>query len=388
MLPIAGADVWPIAAPSGLMTAMRCRTTILLFFLVIVTTPVRGQDADGAPALPDDLQLEVLPLPEAAREALEARGTAKHVLSDPEWHTWGASVVRGEDGRWHLFHSRWPRATAFTGWLPLSQIAHAVADDPAGPYEHLGVALAGRGPGHWDAVSAHNPVIARFDGHCYLYYISTRIADEGADLAAIASTGYAHGSWKELREAQRTGVAVADSPDGPWRRLDAPILEPSGPIETLTVNPAVARAPDGTVLLIVKGDRPGTPGFVRSQALALAPTPTGPFEIQPEPVIDDRDTEDAALWYDPRRRRFYAVFHAHDHIGLITSADGRRWEGATHPVVLRKGAAVAFDDGTRWPVDRLERPFVLLDGEGVPSHLFVAVKRGDESANLALPLRR
>ena len=49
---------------------------------------------------------------------------------------------------------------------------------------------------------------------------------------------------------------------------------------------------------------------------------------------------------------------------------------------------VAFDDGSRWPVDRLERPFVLLDAKDAPSHLFVAVKRGDESANLALPLRR
>jgi hypothetical protein len=372
------------------MTARTSRTPVALLLALLVATPLRGQEADSrrAEAAADDLRLAVLPLPVEARAALEGRGIARHVLSDPDWHTWGASVVRGDDGRWHLFHSRWPRATAFTGWLSLSQVAHAVADDPAGPYEHVGIALAGRGPGHWDAVSAHNPVITRFDGRCYLYYISTRTADEDADLGAIASTGYAHGSWKELREAQRTGVAVADSLEGPWQRLDAPILEPSGPIETLTVNPAVARAPDGTILMIVKGDKPDTPGFVRSQALALAPTPTGPFEIQPEPVIDDRDTEDAALWYDPRRRRFYAVFHAHDHIGLITSADGRRWQRAAHPVVLRKDTAIAFADGTRWPVDRLERPFVLLDDAGLPSHLLVAVKRGDESANLALPLAR
>jgi hypothetical protein len=372
------------------MTATSLGNPAALLLLLLAAIGGRGQGPDmpGPHPRPDDLVLQVLPLPASAREALEDRGRTKHVLVDPEWHTWGASVVRGDDDRWHLFHSRWPRATAFTGWLPLSQIAHAVADDPAGPYRHVGVALEGRGPGHWDAVSAHNPVIARFDRRCYLYYISTRMADEGADLAAIASTGYAHGRWRELRDAQRTGVAVAESLDGPWGRLDAPLLEPAGPIETLTVNPAVARAPDGTVLLIVKGDKPDTPGFVRSQALAVAPTPIGPFEIQPEPVIGDRDTEDAALWYDPRRERFYAVFHAHDHIGLVTSADGRRWERADHPVVLRKDAAIAFDDGTRWPVERLERPFVLLDSEGVPSHLFVAVQRGEESANLALPLAR
>ena len=31
---------------------------------------------------------------------------------------------------------------------------------------------------------------------------------------------------------------------------------------------------------------------------------------------------------------------------------------------------------------------MLLDAQGAPSHLFVAVKRGDRSANVALPFAR
>jgi hypothetical protein len=374
------------------MACMNPTSKLALLVALLAWGPVQDRQAPATSPPPgasaDDLVLEVLPLPAAARAALEAHTPARHVLADPDWHTWGASVARGDDGRWHLFGSRWPRARTFTGWLTQSEIAHAVADDPAGPYRYVGVALVGRGGEHWDAVSAHNPLVVRFDGRYYLYYIGTHTDDAGLDMAEVATTGYAHASWMSVRNAQRTGVAVAGSPDGPWRRRDAPVVEPAGPIETLTVNPAVTRAPDGTWLMIVKGDRRGGARGVRSQALAVSDSPTGPFEVQPEPAIGDRDTEDAALWYDPLRTRFYAVFHAHDHIGLITSADGRSWAPAAHPVVLRKDAAIALDDGTRFVVDRLERPFVLLDDENIPSHLFVAVKRGDLSANLALPLAR
>jgi len=365
----------------GILLAASC-------VLALLSSGLQVPDPATGDACADDLTLEILPLPAAAREALEGRATARHVLADPEWHTWGASVVQGDDGRWHLFHSRWPRALSFQGWLTRSQIAHAVADDAAGPYRHVGVTLAGAGGERWDSVSAHNPLIVRFEGRCYLYYIGTHTDDAELDLTDVATTGYAHAAWMNVRNAQRTGVAVADSLDGPWRRHDAPIVEPSGPIQTLTVNPAVARGPDGTWLMIVKGDKRGGARGVRSQALAVASSPTGPFAVQPEPAIGDRDTEDAAMWYDTRRARFYAVFHAQYHIGLITSADGRRWQPAAHPIVLRKDAAIAFDDGTRLAVDRLERPFVLLDDEGVPSYLFVAVKRGDDSANVALPLAR
>ena len=40
----------------------------------------------------------------------------------------------------------------------------------------------------------------------------------------------------------KTGVAVAPTINGPWTRMDQPLIEPSGPIPTLTVNPAIARA--------------------------------------------------------------------------------------------------------------------------------------------------
>jgi hypothetical protein len=50
--------------------------------------------------------------------------------------------------------------------------------------------------------------------------------------------------------------AVADSPDGPWRRFDKPIVDvspdPQAPDALMTSNPAVTARPGGGVLLIYK----------------------------------------------------------------------------------------------------------------------------------------
>ncbi len=310
----------------------------------------------------------------------------ENVFRDPDYFNWGASILRGEDGTYHLFYARWPRAYGFTGWLTHSEVAHAVSDDPAGPYTYLGTVLQGRRGEYWDAITAHNPKIKYFEGKYYLYYIGTHA--EGypmteEKLVEVAHTGYSHPLWTVLRENQRTGVAVASSLDGPWERLDAPIIEPSGPITTLTVNPAIARGPDGTYFLIIKGDKPNETRFIRHQAMATAPSPTGPFSMQSRPVIDYMDTEDVSLWYDDEDRRFYAIFHAHDFIGLITSADGLSWEKAEYFEVTKK--RLQLQEGSLLQPDRMERPFVLVE-EGKPRVLCLAVKKGDDSYTVFVPL--
>jgi hypothetical protein len=86
----------------------------------------------------------------------------------------------------------------------------------------------------------------------------------------------------------------------------------------------------------------------------------------------------------PVADRFYAVFHAHTYIGMMTSPDGLNWERARQYQLTAK--AIPFDDGTVWQPDRMERPFVLTDEQGTPVMLHVACRKGDMSANIALPL--
>jgi alpha-L-fucosidase len=209
------------------------------------------------------------------------------------------------------------------------------------------------------------------------------IADAGRE--ELSRTGGKHPRWMEIRNNQRTFVAVSNSLDGPWTISKGPIVEPALTIERLTVNPAVERGPDGTYVMILKGDKPGEKRFIRNQAVATAPRPDGPWTIQPKAAIDDMDTEDVSLWYAKAFNRFFAVFHAHTFIGMIESANGLDWRRAKQFELTKR--AIAFDDGVTWIPDRMERPFVLAGADGRPQVLFVACKKGDHSANIALPLK-
>lgn len=64
--------------------------------------------------------------------------------------------------------------------------------------------------------------------------------------------------------------------NGPWKRLDKPIIEPSGPITTLTDNPAIVKGEDGKYYLIVKWDNPNEERFIRHQAITISDSPIGP----------------------------------------------------------------------------------------------------------------
>lgn len=304
---------------------------------------------------------------------------------DPDWFNWGGSILRGDDGTYYLFYSRWPRHTGFLSWLTHSEIAVATSDHPAGPWTYHCTVLRGRGPGHWDAVMAHNPKIKKFGDRYYLYYISTTSDLEGDALLATARGGYQHPNWAALRNAQRIGVATAASPLGPWTRRDRPLLEPSPPLHTLAVNPAITRRPDGGYLMMVKGDRSPRPGSKRIQAVAVADQPDGPFTVRPEPAIRDIDTEDASLWYDRERERYYAVFHAHTHYGLITSTDGTHWQQARHAPFAPKGFMA--EDGTLFRAGRMERPNVHLNDRGVPEVFITSYRQGDDTAILTIPLQ-
>ncbi len=310
-----------------------------------------------------------------------------NIFKTKGYYNWGASIIKGDDGKYHLFYSRWKKDKTFTGWLTHSEIAHAVSKNPEGPWKYRETVLKGRKGDHWDAITAHNPKIKYFEGKYYLYYCATNLGGRSFtedELIETALTGYSHPNWKILRPNQRTGVAVSESLDGPWKRMDKPIIEPSGPITTLTVNPAIERGKEGNYYLIVKGDKPNEIRFIRNQAIAISNSPTGPFEIQPKPVIDYLDTEDMSLWYDTDLDYFYAVFHAHSFIGMVSSPDGIHWKKATEYSLMPK--TVPLKNREALKPDRLERPFVYSE-DGKARVLSLAVKKGDESYCIFIPIK-
>ena len=319
-----------------------------------------------------------------------------NILSNPDYYNWGSSIVKGEDGKYHLFYAQMSKKLGFGTWLTDGIISHAVSDSVAGPYVHKEVVLKGRGPGYWDAYTAHNPWIKYFNGKYYLYYMSTNTSERTLSEAEWDEARHKDISYEFralVRKNQRIGVAVSESVNGPWKRFDKPIVEPAGPIEQITCNPAVTQRPDGGFIMIVRGDTPGIEyagdwptlqELKRSQAIALSNSPMGPWKIQSKAAVGNLNAEDPAIWYDEKRKRYYGIYHAFGYIGMITSVDGVNWDKAKHYKVLDK--AIKKADGSEISAQKLERPFIYAEN-GVAKVLTVAVMDGGNTYSLCIPLK-
>ena len=90
--------------------------------------------------------------------------------------------------------------------------------------------------------------------------------------------------------------------------------------------------------------------------------------------------EDPCMWYDKKRKRFYAAAKYYSDskvlapqfgaLVLITSEDGMHWVPAKHSLIsLRE---LHFENGTTVSLSHLERPFVVTDKNGQPVALFAA----------------
>ncbi len=350
----------------------------LFFVLMGLAGAARAADGDL------DLGAMVQPAPADAK------------FAEPDYHVWCGAPTRTADGKCHLYYSRWPANKGFApGWALYSEIAYAVADKPEGPYRFVSVALPARGREFWDGTTTHNPNILQKDGKFYLFY--------------MGNTG--DGQYPTHRNNQRVGVAVAEKPDGPWKRFDKPIVDVSADksaFDSLCVtNPAAAVRPDGGILLIYKAVQyvEGKPmgGRVRYGA-ALSNNPEGPYVKTPGHIFeagnDDGKTwmlaEDPFIWFSkPYGNRYYAI--ARDVVGKFTGAsggialfeseDGLQWKPAAHPKVLDR--RFNWADGTTSNTN-VERPALLLT-DGVPTMLFGATdgyrKDGKPSFNVHIPLK-
>lgn len=76
---------------------------------------------------------------------------------------------------------------------------------------------------------------------------------------------------------QRIGVAVADSPDGPWQRFDKPVVDvgvdADAPDALMTSNPAVTPRPEGGVLMVYKAVGKKRPGRAPGRDRRLSDRP-------------------------------------------------------------------------------------------------------------------
>ncbi|MFT3981944.1 MAG: glycoside hydrolase family protein [Ferruginibacter sp.] len=297
------------------------------------------------------------------------------ILELEGYYVWCNSPVLAPDGKVHLYFSRWKAEKKMSGWINGSEIAHAVAASPEGPYEVTGTILAPRGPGFWDASTCHNPLIRIFNGKYYLYYM---------------------GNSNGKTNTKRIGLATSNSPEGPWTRADAPILLPGSEGEWddhCTTNPAVIQHKDGRYWMYYKSwntkeyeTSTGTVRGNRKYGVSFADSPEGPFsKYEGNPVIDfshrpgNAQIEDAFIWH--QQNRFHIIardmgYYNHKNGLLLHSKKGLHW---STPEIAYE-AAEKYIQQPPAPshlkkYGRFERPQVLLINDK-PAYLFTTTQGG------------
>jgi hypothetical protein len=319
------------------------------------------------------------------------------------YFVWCGSVVKGEDGRYHMFASRWPESLGFRAqWLFNSQIVRASSSTPEGPYRFEEVVLPRRDRRYFDAMSQHNPQIKYWNGKYYLYYMGTTY---GGPIPERGE-GIREGRITEVWNNKRIGLAVSDSVFGPWKRRETPLLEPRRPGHwdcTVTTNPTTAIMSDGSTYMIYKSREYS--GATLRLGVAHATSPEGPFvRLQDEPILQfgdpDMHVEDPFLWYT-EDGTFHLLIKDDSKNGspgltgergagvYLTSKDCKNWDIGPNPKAYSR--KVEWDNGSQTTQCNLERPFLLFH-DGKPTHLFLATGSGstpyrfEHTWNIVIPL--
>ena len=312
-------------------------------------------------------------------------------------YTWCSSVIKGEDGKYHMFYSRWSHGkrvmdddpmnyifNGFRGWCKYSEIAYAVSDKLNGPYKYVSTVLKGDGDAkHWDRFTMHNPQIRKFGNYYYLYYISNsfdssfRVKDESKMTA-----DWKH--WLKYNCTQKIGVIKAknlkDLVNGKYEKSSAPLMVPDN-VNTFEVatNPTVCQGPNGKYFMMYKSRKPNVGNM--TFWMATSDKPDGPYKMLGEVFTSaEMACEDPCMWYDKNRKRFYAAVKYYSNskklvpqfgaLALITSVDGMNWLPAANPLISLR--LMKMKDGTSIELTHLERPFVVTDKNGQPIALFAA----------------
>lgn len=327
-------------------------------------------------------------MPEEIRE--------ENVFMSDDQYTWCSSVIEGEDGKFHMFYSRWAHGKraetddpmnhifdGFNGWLKYSEIAYAVSDHITGPYHYVKTILKGDGdPNKWDRYTMHNPQIRKFGKDYYLYYISNSFDPNFTVPNAKFGKDWAH--WLKYNCTQKIGVlkagSIVDLVSGKFEKATAPLLEADNKRTfEVTTNPSVTEGPDGKYYMIFKSRKPNVGNM--TMWMAVSDRPDRPFKIISEVFTEaDLACEDPFLWYDKKRKRFYAAvkYYANSKVlapqfgalALITSVDATHWEAAMHSVISLR--SVQFSGKGELALAHLERPFLIFDRKGNPKALFAA----------------
>jgi len=246
---------------------------------------------------------------------------------------WDGPIIRGPDGRYHMFASRWAESGGHWSWLSSVGI-HAVSDSIMGPYFDNGICWPGNQGG-----KGHNLTILKLKDGTYASVVSdTRPGD----------------------------FFTAPSLDGPWTFAGSIDIDANGFDVPQIANLSIIIRPDDDRYMIVARN---------GQIMISSDGLTGPYVIQGNSVYNEvslPNLEDPVLWHSGGLYHIVVNSWSERKAFHLTSVDGiTNW--------TNKGLAfdpgsdfLRYMDGTINHWNKIERPGVVIE-DGHVTHFTFAV---------------
>ncbi len=274
------------------------------YFLPIPAQGPLTSDAWGAPGS----------LPRDTRNGLED-GANRYCY-------WDGQILRGEDGKYRLFASRWDEPRGHHGWKDSIGVS-AISEHLLGPYVDRGPMWPENQKGR-----GHNVTALKLPDGRYAVVVS---------------------------ETRQGDVFVSDSLDGPWKHLGNIVTE--GDVRKRASNYSVMVRPDGDFQIVPRSGQ-----MLISKSGILGPyVAQGPSIYPKIPGLEQRDLEDPVIWFSGGRYHIVVNSWSQRRAYHLTSKDGISGWSLRGVAYDPRVDFVRYADGTvnRW--DKLERPGVVIE---------------------------
>ena len=254
-----------------------------------------------------------------------------------QWNYWDGQIIKGPDGKFHIFASRWAQTNGHNGWGG-SVAVHAVSDKITGPYVDKGICWPENQNG-----KGHNVTAAVLpDGRYAILVSDTRPGD----------------------------VFISSSLDGPWAYQGAIKVDANGfSARGTTANLSLVIRLDGSYLIAP-----------RSGAMMLSTNGImGPYKIQGPsifskiPGLPTNNLEDPVIWRSGGQYHIVINCWSSRKAYHLTSPDGiNNW--TNRGLAYDPTANFArYSDGTVNHWNNMERPGVYLENGHVACFTFAVI---------------
>jgi len=253
-----------------------------------------------------------------------------------QWCYWDGGIIKGADGLYHMFASRWPQSNGHNGWFG-SVAVHATSSNLYGPYTDQGICWPNNQGG-----KGHNVFPFQMkDGRYAILVSDTRPGD----------------------------LFTATSLTGPWAYAGKLSVSGSYASSFTMYNVCIMLRPDGRYEAIQ-----------RNGAIGISDNVLGPYDVSGPPVWTQvaglpRDwLEDPVMWHSGGL--YHIVVNKWDTRKAyhLTSTDGiSNWKLDTGYAYDPTANFIRYPNGIVNHWNKLERPNVYMENGHVMAMIFSAI---------------